>query len=165
MAMRISYCFTVCAVLLIVAVSQLYAQDSEGPPPVPEMPPIPDYVVQDQITSPSLEGNLLGDPATRDVLIYLPPSYHTSPERRYPTIYVLHGYTGDHRMYVGVLNTQFQVLAGVDLGIDLGSVVEELLSNGQMGEAIIVLPDCINVYGGCQYGRNEVLRVPDRFMF
>ena len=136
---------------------QVAAQTEEGPPPLPEIPPIPDYVVQDQFTSPSLEDNLLGDPATRDVLVYLPPNYHTSLDKRYPTIYVLHGYTGDHRMYVGVLNAQFMTLAGVDLGIDLDSIVKELLANGEMGEAIIVLPDCMNVYGGSWYERSEVL--------
>jgi S-formylglutathione hydrolase FrmB len=60
-------------------------------------------------------------------------------------------------MYVGVLNAQFMTLAGVDLGIDLDSIVKELMSTGQMGEAIIILPDAINSYGGSQYGRTEVL--------
>ena len=32
-------------------------------PGIPEIPPAPDYLVQDEIHSPSLEGNLLGDPA------------------------------------------------------------------------------------------------------
>jgi S-formylglutathione hydrolase FrmB len=39
----------------------------------------------------SLEGNLIGEPADRDVSIYLPPTYRTSPERRYPVLYLLHG--------------------------------------------------------------------------
>jgi enterochelin esterase-like enzyme len=125
-------------------------------PPVPEYPPIPDYLVQDQFTSPSLEGNLLGDPATRDVLVYLPPSYDTSPDRHYPTIYVLPGYMGDHRAYVGQINTMMQAVTGMDLGIDLGSIVPGLLANGGMGEAIIVLPDCLNIYGGTLYERSEV---------
>ena len=40
----------------------------------------------------ALKGNLLGDQAERNVAVYLPPSYKTSPGRRYPTIYLLHGY-------------------------------------------------------------------------
>ena len=43
-----------------------------------------------EITSPALEGNLLGDTATRPVAVYLPPSYETS-EKRYPVIFGIHG--------------------------------------------------------------------------
>ncbi len=44
-----------------------------------------------EIHAPSLEGNPLGDPATRPISIYLPPGYEESAER-YPAIYVLHGF-------------------------------------------------------------------------
>src|SRR5580698_10364703 len=40
----------------------------------------------------SLEGNLEGDSPDRDVFVYLPPSYATTPNRRYPVVYFLHGY-------------------------------------------------------------------------
>jgi S-formylglutathione hydrolase FrmB len=43
------------------------------------------------INAPSLEGNLLGDPATRPIAVYLPPGYDDSADR-YPVIYVLHGF-------------------------------------------------------------------------
>src|SRR5579862_4569562 len=46
-----------------------------------------------KIHGKALEGNLEGDPADRDVSIYLPPSYATERNRRYPVIYLLHGYT------------------------------------------------------------------------
>ncbi len=39
----------------------------------------------------ALEGNLLGDPVEQPVLVYLPPSYAAEPQRRFPTIYLLHG--------------------------------------------------------------------------
>ena len=38
----------------------------------------------------SLEGNLEGDSADRDVFVYLPPSYATSGAKRYPVVYTLH---------------------------------------------------------------------------
>jgi len=126
-------------------------------PPLPEYPPIPDYLVQDEITSPSLEGNLLGDAATRDVLVYLPLSYETSPDKHYPTIYLLHGYTGDHRLFVFTLNVAMQSLIGIDLGVDIGDIVNSLMATGDLGEVIIVLPDAKNVYGGSWYERSEVL--------
>src|SRR5256885_1890234 len=40
----------------------------------------------------SLEGNLEGDSPDRDVFVYLPPSYASNPNRRYPVMYFLHGY-------------------------------------------------------------------------
>src|SRR5438874_12898497 len=43
----------------------------------------------------SLEGNLEGDSPDRDVLVYLPVSYKSSPSRRYPVVYMLHGFTDD----------------------------------------------------------------------
>lgn len=41
----------------------------------------------------SLEGNLEGDSPDRDVLVYLPHSYAMERTRRYPVIYLLHGFT------------------------------------------------------------------------
>src|ERR1700751_3320357 len=40
-----------------------------------------------------LEGNLEGDSPDREVTVYLPPSYNTGTDRRYPVIYLLHGFT------------------------------------------------------------------------
>src|SRR5262245_26435631 len=42
----------------------------------------------------SLEGNLEGDSPDRDVTVYLPPSYTRDQNRRFPVIYLLHGYGG-----------------------------------------------------------------------
>ena len=41
----------------------------------------------------SLEGNLEGDSPDRDVSLYLPPSYEKDRTRRYPVVYLLHGFT------------------------------------------------------------------------
>src|SRR6266702_4734793 len=49
----------------------------------------------------SLEGNLEGDSPDRDVSIYLPPSYATARTRRYPVIYLLHGYTNSDEGWFG----------------------------------------------------------------
>src|SRR5690349_7764889 len=42
----------------------------------------------------ALEGNLEVDAPDRDVTVYLPPSYSRDQNRRYPVIYLLHGYGG-----------------------------------------------------------------------
>jgi S-formylglutathione hydrolase FrmB len=103
--------------------------------------------VLDKITSPALEGNLLGDPATRPMWVWLPPSYATSPEKRYPTIYMLHGFTGDHN--------QFKY--GPMLKLNIGEMASSLIAEGLIEEVIIVMPNAANVYGGSFYSRNKVI--------
>ena len=51
----------------------------------------------------SLEGNLEGDSPDRDVTIYLPPSYAAERTRRYPVVYLLHGYGGTDTTFNGRL--------------------------------------------------------------
>ena len=41
-----------------------------------------------------LRDNPLGDPADRPLQVYVPPGYDDEPDRRYPSVYVLQGYTG-----------------------------------------------------------------------
>ena len=103
--------------------------------------------VSDKITSPSLEGNLLGDPAKRNMWVWLPPSYDSSPEKRYPTIYMLHGFTGDHTAF------KYHPLVNVDIG----GVASNLIARGSIKEVIIVMPDASNVYGGSFYSKNKVI--------
>ena len=48
-------------------------------------------IVHEEITSSSLSGNLIGNPITKPLAVYLPPGYDESPDQSYPVIYVLHG--------------------------------------------------------------------------
>lgn len=48
-------------------------------------------IVEVDVPAPALEGNLLKTPAVQGAAVYLPPGYEDAPERRYPTIYLLHG--------------------------------------------------------------------------
>jgi S-formylglutathione hydrolase FrmB len=103
--------------------------------------------VLDEITSESLEGNLLGDPATRKLWVYLPPGYETSPDMRYPTLYMLHGYTGN---YMYFKEAKFH-------SCRMGEISDKLLADGLINEMIIVMPDAINAYGGSFYEKSEVM--------
>jgi hypothetical protein len=49
----------------------------------------------------SLEGNLEGDSPDREVSVYLPPSYATERNHRYPAVYLLHGYTNSDEGWYG----------------------------------------------------------------
>ena len=97
-------------------------------------------VVLEHVESRVLKGNPAGDPHRRIVPIYLPPSYDTHPERRYPVAFVLTGFTGRGRM---LLNDSPWSPA-------LHERMDRLISGG-CGELILVMPDCFTRYGGSQY--------------
>lgn len=88
----------------------------------------------------SLEGNLEGDSPDRDVFVYLPPSYATSPNRRYPVVYFLHGYAAHAETYWKSLN----VAAAADADI----------ADGSAREMILVLPDAFTVYDGSMFSNS-----------
>src|SRR5438045_3736985 len=90
--------------------------------------------------SPLLAENPLGDPATREVVVCLPPSYQTT-QRRFPVIYFLPGFTGFGR----VLLNRSAWVTPMDVR------VTQAMRGGQAKEAIVVLPDCFTRYGGSQY--------------
>jgi enterochelin esterase family protein len=97
-------------------------------------------VVLERFESRVLAGNAAGDPSLRSVPVYLPPSYDTHPERRYPVLYVLSGFTGRGRM---LLNDSPWAPA-------LDERMDRLVAGG-CGEMILVMPDCFTRYGGSQY--------------
>ncbi len=98
-------------------------------------------VVRPVLESKLLTGNPLGDPADRETPVYLPPSYDDAPERRYPLILAIVGFTGTGRMH---LNEDW-------FEPNLPERIDRLIDRGEMGEAIVVMPDCATRYGGSQY--------------
>src|SRR4029077_16240329 len=56
-------------------------------------------IAEQVISSELLRGNPLGDPHERPLLVYLPPGYDDEPDRRYPSVYVIQGYTGHVAMW------------------------------------------------------------------
>lgn len=99
-----------------------------------------------QVPAPSLAGNLLGDPAIQRVLVYLPPSYQRETTRRYPTLYLLHGYTASPQAWT---NGGYQ-------GMKLAGEVDSLISKGAAAEMIIVVPNGRNAYLGSFYTNSSV---------
>jgi S-formylglutathione hydrolase FrmB len=51
------------------------------------------------IDSEALTGNPLGDPHRRPVWVYTPPGYDADPERRYASVYLIQGLTGQLDMW------------------------------------------------------------------
>ncbi|MDQ4034765.1 MAG: alpha/beta hydrolase-fold protein [Chloroflexota bacterium] len=54
---------------------------------------------EEVIDSEALTGNPLGDPHRRPIYVYTPPGYDDEPDRRYPSVYLLQGLTGQVDMW------------------------------------------------------------------
>ncbi len=52
-----------------------------------------------EFRSEALRDNPLGDPHVRPLWVYLPPGYDDDPERRYPVVFVIQGFTGQLDMW------------------------------------------------------------------
>ena len=96
----------------------------------------PDTVERIKVHGPSLEGNLEGDAADRDVLVFLPPSYAAERSRRYPVVYALHGYS------IGAEQWSKE--------IHVPQTIEGAFAKGAK-EMIVVLPDSKTVHNGSMY--------------
>ena len=90
-----------------------------------------------KVHSPAIEGNLQGNTADRDVLVYLPPSYSESRRRRYPVVYQLHGWLPGAEQWAGM--------------IDFEASSNRALASGNTREMIVVVPDSLTVHGGSMY--------------
>jgi S-formylglutathione hydrolase FrmB len=104
-------------------------------------PSVRGTVIIETFESRALAGNPLGDPHARRAAIWLPPSYASAPDRRYPVITWLAGYAGTGEMMFA--DSPWQPGLGVRL--------DRLVASGQMGEAIVVAPDGFSRWGGAQY--------------
>lgn len=89
------------------------------------------------VPGPALAGNLLHESATRDVFVYLPPGYAAHPQRRYPVVYFLHGYSLTAERWVGILEWPERP--------------DRAIRAGKAREMILVVPDTYTAYGGSMY--------------
>src|SRR5262245_7961841 len=88
----ISNLVAVCA-CMIVAATFTFSQTNTATPK--------GTVQRIKVHGKALEGNLQGESADPDVTIYLPPGYETNRNRRYPVIYLLHGFGGTDATWTG----------------------------------------------------------------
>jgi enterochelin esterase-like enzyme len=96
-------------------------------------------VEQIKVYSPALEGNLIGDSPERDVFVYLPPGYYEeNSEKRYPVVYMLHGY--------GIGAETWMSFAAVENGSN-----SAMSAAGDVQEMIVVSPDAFNFFAGSMY--------------
>lgn len=93
------------------------------------------------IESTLLRDNPLGDPYERPVRVYVPPGYDSSPDRIYPSIYVIPGFTGHVAMWSN--RSAFRQ--------PYPELVDAVFASGGTPPAIVVFVDGWNAYGGSQY--------------
>lgn len=119
---------------LVFAVAAIAQVQTEVPPVVAGANPA--TLEHIQIRGAGLEGNLEGNTVARDVLVFLPPSYASQKNRRYPVVYALHGYS------IGAEQWSKE--------IHVPQTIEGAFAGGAK-EMIVVLPDAKTVHNGSMY--------------
>jgi len=107
------------------------------------------------LQSKALEGNLIGDSATRDVSVWLPPSYAQSRTRRYPVVYLLHGFTDSDAKWFGLDGKHW---------INLPDVLNRAMQNSDVKEVIVVMPNAFNTFQGSMYSSSATIGDWERFV-
>ncbi len=100
-----------------------------------------------KVFSQAIEGNLVNDPAERDVTVYLPPSYASDANRRYPVVYMLHGFTDNDSQWFG----------WEEHWINLHQVIDSALFEGKTKEMIVVMPNAYNRFKGSMYSSSVTI--------
>jgi enterochelin esterase-like enzyme len=126
------------ALSLVLAVVPASGQvGTNRPDPVPGAKPA--TVEHIKIHGKALEGNLEGDAVDRDALVILPPGYAADPNRRYPVVYALHGYSIGAEQWSGEIRVP--------------QTIEGAFAKGAR-EMIVVLPDSKTVHNGSMYSNS-----------
>jgi hypothetical protein len=94
-----------------------------------------------EFDSELLRGNVLGDPHVRPLWVYTPPGYDDEPDRRYPSIYVIQGYTGNLAMWRNRTPYRQPYVETADA----------VFADGTAPPAIVVYVDAWTAYGGSQF--------------
>ncbi|MBX7098101.1 MAG: alpha/beta hydrolase [Myxococcaceae bacterium] len=100
-----------------------------------------------QVSCGSLEGNPLGDPATRSMPVYLPPGYAEDNGQRYPVVYFLHGFTGSGQSWLNASAFTRNVPERLD----------QLVSEATIPPCIGVFVDGWTALGGSQWINSEAI--------
>lgn len=103
--------------------------------------PRPGVLRCERIVSSALADNPLGDPHEREVFVYLPAGYDDEPDRRYPVVVLLTGFTG-----IGESPWQRSFFDEA-----VHERLDRLIGTGACPPMIVAAPDCITALGGSQF--------------
>ena len=107
-------------------------------------------LLREKVHGASLENTLTGESADRSVSVYLPPSYFTAPNKRYPVVYLLHGITDTDEAWINPWKK------GGDPWQTVQGVMNRGVAEKRFGEMIIVMPDELTRWGGSFYTNSTV---------
>ena len=102
-------------------------------------------IVRETVHGASLEKNVTGESPDRSVLVYLPPSYDKSPNKKYPVVYLLHGIGDTNEVWITNWRKDASGYGTIPDLMDKG------IAEGRFGEMIIVMPDQLTKAFGSFY--------------
>ena len=120
---------------------------TEAPPLVPGAAPA--IVQHVRIHSAAIAGNLAGEPADRDMIVFLPSGYYKDKDRRYPVVYALHGFFIEAEQWTHEIRVP--------------QTIEGAFAKGSR-PMIVVLPNSHTRYGGSMYSSSVTAGDFERFI-
>jgi enterochelin esterase-like enzyme len=141
------FCVMALAMIAVLAHRGAAQVQTEVPPAVPGAKPV--RVERIKVRGAALEGNLEGNAVTRDVLVFLPPSYAGQKSRRYPVLYALHGYSIGAEQWAREIHVP--------------QTIEGAFARGAK-EMIVVLPDAKTLHNGSMYSSSVTTGDFERFV-
>jgi enterochelin esterase-like enzyme len=135
------------AAVFVAALPAAAQVQTEVPPPVSGAKPV--TVERITVHGKTLEGNLEGNNADRDVLVFLPTDYATAKSRRYPVVYALHGYSIGAEQWSKEIHVPQTIEGAFALGAQ---------------DMIVVLPDSTTAHNGSMYSSSVTTGDFERFL-
>jgi enterochelin esterase-like enzyme len=136
------------ACLLVFAAASALRAQGRGATPLSAGSGTVEHVI---VHGRSLERNLEGDSPDRQVTIYLPPSYARDQARRFPVVYLLHGY--------GLRDDTFTTRLA-----NLAESADRLAATPGFSESIVVTPDAYTLHRGSLYSSSPTIGDWERFV-
>jgi enterochelin esterase-like enzyme len=93
------------------------------------------------IDSQLLRDNPLGDPHERPIWVYLPPGYDDTPDRHYPSVYVIQGYSANVTSWANRMPYRRTY----------PELVDAVFTTGDVPPAVVIFVDAWTAYGGSQF--------------
>ncbi|MEP7305220.1 MAG: alpha/beta fold hydrolase [Acidobacteriota bacterium] len=126
--------------LLVGMAAMLDAQGRRGgaPPGAAAAGPRTGTVEHIVVHGAALERNLEADSPDREVTVYLPPAYAAEPARRFPVVYLLHGYGGRDDTFISRL-------------AKLPELADTLAAAQGFSSPIVVMPNAFTLHKGSMY--------------
>ena len=97
------------------------------------------------VDSALLRDNPLGDPHERPLWVYVPPGYDDNPDVRYPSVYVLQGYSSYLTMWANRAPYKQPFVQTAD------AIFAEGDADGEVPGCVVVFVDAWTKFGGSQF--------------